>query len=326
MTEPKDWDDLRHEVREFALLMEKTLRTHDDKKGHTSWKRDSVASLAVRVREEADELYAEAYIPTYKVNYSRVIAEAVDVANMAMMVVDVSGGLPCVPSSAEKLKNAKAEAVREQFQALTHENRTLKNQLKTVSASREDVWFWQGDGHDDPASLACPVVMQPHTLNDILDRLSVAEWDAREANKAYDAVVEKHIPPAKKHPNCEHHGGRAFHQCWCKLDCSCRSDLCQPKDKEDIKRIKNYWLFRKGNEDVPGSRWIGGHACRPINPQPHMLGAWAKGERCPDRVQDSDDPKDEIKAIRRTIAWLVKKVMDAEALAQDISVQDDTDT
>lgn len=86
---------------------------------------------------------------------------------------------------------------------------------------------------------------------------------------------------------------------------------------------KDYWLFRKGNEDVEGSRWIGGDRCRPINPQPLMVACWSRGEMCPDRVQDSDDPKDEIKAIRRTLAYLVKRQWDQDA--RDISMKNESD-
>ena len=41
-------------------------------------------------------------------------------------------------------------------------------QLRIVQAGREDVWHWQGDGRDDPASLSCPVVMSAETLRGLL--------------------------------------------------------------------------------------------------------------------------------------------------------------
>ena len=90
-------EGIRQEVLVFARLMEKELRANDHKRG---WKNDSAVILAQRVREEADELWeaAKAYCWNYP-NSPRacdreiIAEEAADVANMAMMVADVSGCL-----------------------------------------------------------------------------------------------------------------------------------------------------------------------------------------------------------------------------------------
>jgi len=39
-----------------------------------------------------------------------------------------------------------------------------------VATERGDVWYWQGDGHDMPESLACPVVMSADTLRALIAR------------------------------------------------------------------------------------------------------------------------------------------------------------
>jgi NTP pyrophosphatase (non-canonical NTP hydrolase) len=40
--------------------------------------------------------------------------------------------------------------------------------LKLVRTDTANVWRWQGDGNDDPASLVCPVIMSAQTLNEIV--------------------------------------------------------------------------------------------------------------------------------------------------------------
>jgi NTP pyrophosphatase (non-canonical NTP hydrolase) len=86
----------RPEVVAFANLMERELRANDHKPG---WKNDDADVLARRVMEEATELLdavAESSALRTHLTASekaRVAEEAADVANMAMMVADVSGAL-----------------------------------------------------------------------------------------------------------------------------------------------------------------------------------------------------------------------------------------
>lgn len=88
---------LRPSVQKFAEQMEAKLREHDTDKGRTGWRDEDVDYLAQRLVEEAREL-AEAIggrckacshpIFTYS-TAEEAIQEAVDVANMAMMVAEI---------------------------------------------------------------------------------------------------------------------------------------------------------------------------------------------------------------------------------------------
>jgi len=88
-------------VRWFAAAMEVELRTNDHKGG---WDDCTLGYLAKRLREEVDELVAaateghvnanvgdEGYrrAPWTEADAARVLSEAADVANFAMMVADV---------------------------------------------------------------------------------------------------------------------------------------------------------------------------------------------------------------------------------------------
>ena len=74
---------LRPEVAWFAWQMELQLRANDHKGG---WQGDALLSLWDRLYEEADELRSELYaLPLVPL---RIVKEAVDVANFAMMVAD----------------------------------------------------------------------------------------------------------------------------------------------------------------------------------------------------------------------------------------------
>lgn len=78
---------LRPEVVAFAVEMERVLRRHDHKGG---WDHCTPAHLSRRLREELDEL-----VDAVKSGQApeKILDEAVDVANFAMMVADVVGGL-----------------------------------------------------------------------------------------------------------------------------------------------------------------------------------------------------------------------------------------
>lgn len=76
---------LRPEVGAFADLMEGELRKHDNRPG---WKECDPEWLMARLKEEAAEL-ARAILS----HEESIPAEAADVANFAMMIADVEGGL-----------------------------------------------------------------------------------------------------------------------------------------------------------------------------------------------------------------------------------------
>ena len=62
----------------------------------------------------------------------------------------------------------KLSAVADLQRSTAADLNTARAQLRMVSAGPADVWRWQGDGHDDPASLSCPVVMSAETLRELV--------------------------------------------------------------------------------------------------------------------------------------------------------------
>ena len=79
-------DPVRPEVKRFAEIMEGRLKENYHKPG---WKDDKVSSLLGRLIEETGELT----IAMMRSEFSGVCREAADVANFAMMIADVCGGL-----------------------------------------------------------------------------------------------------------------------------------------------------------------------------------------------------------------------------------------
>jgi len=77
---------LRPEVGAFAAIMEAELRKHDDRPG---WKNEDVQWLFSRLKDESAELI-KAIHTKGPISVGR---EAADVANFAMMIADVTGGL-----------------------------------------------------------------------------------------------------------------------------------------------------------------------------------------------------------------------------------------
>lgn len=71
----------RQEIRDFAVAMEDRLRGHDEERGD-GWKNESATWLLNRLHDEVKEMNEAAD------NWSRedAFAEAVDVANFAMMI------------------------------------------------------------------------------------------------------------------------------------------------------------------------------------------------------------------------------------------------
>lgn len=78
---------LRPEVRLFAAMMERKLQANEHKGG---WQDDTALALLRRLREEADELERCLQVG---MSAPTVAYEAADVANFAMMIADVVGGL-----------------------------------------------------------------------------------------------------------------------------------------------------------------------------------------------------------------------------------------
>ena len=72
-------------VAAFALLMEMKLRRHDATRGTSGWINESPDWLLSRLVEEVGEL-AKAIREGH---HRKTVSEATDVANFAMMIVDV---------------------------------------------------------------------------------------------------------------------------------------------------------------------------------------------------------------------------------------------
>ncbi|MHB0874553.1 MAG: hypothetical protein ACYC5O_00770 [Anaerolineae bacterium] len=87
--ELRAWRSLRPEVQRFAPAMEEQLKANDHKGG---WKECSTSELIEGVEAEAYELRLAKDGPAHEV-----LHEAADVANYAMMLADVAGGLEPQP-------------------------------------------------------------------------------------------------------------------------------------------------------------------------------------------------------------------------------------
>lgn len=73
-------------------------------------------------------------------------------------------GAGCEHAAADQLDEAADEIDR-----LRADNRLI------VRTERGEAWYWQGDGHDFPESLGCPVVIDEGVLRDLLKRTEAAK-------------------------------------------------------------------------------------------------------------------------------------------------------
>lgn len=93
---------MRAELRWFVHMMEEGLQANDYKGG---WSRMGAAELLTRLRQEADEL-ARAVAGH---DLRRIIAEATDVANFAMMIAD--NAARALPFEAEATATREAQII-----------------------------------------------------------------------------------------------------------------------------------------------------------------------------------------------------------------------
>lgn len=85
---------LRKEVRWMALQMERVLRLHDRQKGKRGWETMTNTSLRSLLWNEMHELEEAMFIHRHQsktveleeVNRVNVVKEAIDIANLAMMI------------------------------------------------------------------------------------------------------------------------------------------------------------------------------------------------------------------------------------------------
>jgi hypothetical protein len=92
---------------------------------------------------------------------------AADYRNDAELIVEARNALPALVSEVLRLR-WRLDTINEELRRAAQEAETAKSNVKTAHASRGDIWFWAGDGHDDPGTLSCPVVMSADTLRAIL--------------------------------------------------------------------------------------------------------------------------------------------------------------
>lgn len=109
-------------------------------------------------------------------------------------------------------RNADSARLRQRIADLAKElvdagaaERFAKAKVQVAHAARDDVWFWQGDELDDPASLTCPVVMTAETLRGMLERiaqLEAVERAAREYLRETERCRTRHLYEEEMDP-CE---------------------------------------------------------------------------------------------------------------------------
>lgn len=81
----------------------------------------------------------------------------------------------CDECAVEALFARGLDNVKKDMLALIFEKRNLQALLN--SALNKEVWYWQGDGQDFPETITCPVLMNAHTLRQMLqDRSDPAPW------------------------------------------------------------------------------------------------------------------------------------------------------
>lgn len=80
---------MRAEIKKFAELMDKRITEKQKKYGGDTWKTASVEGLLIHLEDEVRELRMAFEAD----NADNLKVEAVDVSNLAMMMIDVSGGL-----------------------------------------------------------------------------------------------------------------------------------------------------------------------------------------------------------------------------------------
>ena len=80
---------MRPAIKAFAERMELALAEHDEGRGARGWLQEDIGWLCTRLLEEVYELEAAITMSRSHEGYD-VVKEAVDVANFAMMIADVT--------------------------------------------------------------------------------------------------------------------------------------------------------------------------------------------------------------------------------------------
>ena len=61
----------------------------------------------------------------------------------------------------KRLKAAHNHVITQATDQLKVANKLIRS---AIDYRKDEIWFWQGDGSDNPESLSCPIIIQPHDL------------------------------------------------------------------------------------------------------------------------------------------------------------------
>ena len=85
---------------------------------------------------------------------------------------------------------AQLQAERISVNELSLANQALVDRLKQAKVIQDrvnkgEVWYWQGDEYDAPATLSCPVIVDPETIRELVD----ARDRIKRAEEALDSIL-----------------------------------------------------------------------------------------------------------------------------------------
>jgi hypothetical protein len=86
-----------------------------------------------------------------------------------------------------KLHFRQAEMAKE-LTAANRERDEARAVAKLVTTDEREVWYYMGDGSDEPASISCPVVMDAETFRLLLVRANTKHADYVDALAKVDAL------------------------------------------------------------------------------------------------------------------------------------------
>jgi hypothetical protein len=179
----------RERDEQKAVLAEATqLREPSAERVHTSRNhciiiaeldclRVEVARLHVLVDDETDaRVRVEYELSAERARHAETMRESNDLHDELRALKDPARKAPGRPTVDElanavcalQAANDKHKAMSDEFRATLEELAEAKRQLAIVATDWSGVWKWQGDTNDDPATLACPVVMSADKLLEVL--------------------------------------------------------------------------------------------------------------------------------------------------------------
>lgn len=99
-------------------------------------------------------------------------------SNVRRLASLLSDGADCGETAAEYLEDAAAEIDR------------LQTAHKLIAQTESgECWHWQGDGHDFPDSLVCPVIIDHGALRDLLRDAGRLPWNPMESAPKDGTVI-----------------------------------------------------------------------------------------------------------------------------------------